>query len=178
MSLLGQTPNTSLSHALPDLGARHVRSFKSKFEHASCNLRRLILYWVIASTWKLEPNRSGLVLQGVRAVISQNEEISDELKEEGERYQETYLHYADRGPEAAGFSQYPGDARAALAPFLAARHLQNSNFKWILFGDGELIHIACSISYTISWAFFTQTKMVLIPFGPVQMTPSGSGRAS
>lgn len=75
--------------------------------------------------------------QGVRAVISQNQPVPPELKEEGDRYQETYLHYADRGPEAAGFSQYPGDARAALAPFLAARHVGVDNFKWVLFGDGK-----------------------------------------
>ena len=77
-----------------------------------------------------------LCRQGVRAVISQNQEVPAELQEEGDRYQETYLHYADRGPEKAGFSQYPGDARAALAPFLAARHVGVDNFKWVLFGDG------------------------------------------
>ncbi|KAK9855489.1 hypothetical protein WJX84_001224 [Apatococcus fuscideae] len=77
--------------------------------------------------------------KGVRAVISQNQEVPDDLKEEGGRYQETYLHYPDRGPEAAGFSQYPGDARAALAPFLAARHVGLDNFKWIMFGDDDTI---------------------------------------
>ena len=89
--------------------------------------------------------------QGVRAVISQNQPVPPELKEEGDRYQETYLHYADRGPEAAGFSQYPGDARAALAPFLAARHVGMDNFKWVLFGDGKHDMLNNWLSACILW---------------------------
>ncbi len=141
LSLSGQTRNTSLWHVPQGPGVRYfirVRlnqqawSTVEQSQHSSANSQ--------LDSWQQlrpEPHLLALLCQGVRAVISQNEEISEELREEGERYQETYLHYPDRGPEAAGFSQYPGDARAALAPFLAARHLPEGSFKWILFGDGE-----------------------------------------
>ena len=48
---------------------------------------------------------------------------------------ETWAYYPDAEPVR---SFYPGDQRAALAPFLAHRELGDS-FKWLLYGDDDTV---------------------------------------
>ncbi|KAK9850622.1 hypothetical protein WJX84_008369 [Apatococcus fuscideae] len=75
--------------------------------------------------------------KGIRAVIVQNEKPTAELLEAGARHSELYLDYPDRENSATFHSQYPGDVRLALAPFLAAKHLDPSTYKWLLVGDDD-----------------------------------------
>ena len=84
-------------------------------------------------------------------MITVNEAVSASVAAEAQRHDETYLVHPDRDPEMGRFSQFPGDARAALAPILAHQHLRaelahptsreqrRPGYKWILFGDDDTL---------------------------------------
>lgn len=65
--------------------------------------------------------------------------ITDYPKSKRNRYPsapgETWIWYPDANPIR---SFYPGDQRAALAPFMAYRQLGDT-FKWLLYGDDDTI---------------------------------------
>ena len=83
--------------------------------------------------------------QGIRAAIAVDQPASEAVATEGKKHRETYFVHADRDHELGHFTQFPGDARAALAPFLAHRHLEpdptqpSTAYKWILFGDDDTL---------------------------------------
>ncbi len=91
-------------------------------------------------------------MQGTRAIITLDQSPSEAVVEEGQRHQETYLVHADRDSALGHFSQFPGDARVALAPFLAHRHLEpdpaepNADYKWVLSGDDDTLWFMDGVS--------------------------------
>ena len=84
-------------------------------------------------------------LQGTRAVIVVDKEVPAALASDAWKHHEAYLVHPDRDPATGHFSQFPGDARAALAPFLAHQHLQpgsghhTEEYEWILLGDDDTL---------------------------------------
>lgn len=49
---------------------------------------------------------------------------------------ETWKYYPDDNPQR---SWYPGDSRAALAPFLAFKNMRNKKFRWLFYGDDDTL---------------------------------------
>lgn len=87
--------------------------------------------------------QQGSVPQGSRAVIIVDQEVPAAVTDDAWKHHEAYLVHPDRDPVLGHFSQFPGDARAALAPFLAHQHLQSGllaeEYKWILLGDDDTL---------------------------------------
>ncbi|KAK9811263.1 hypothetical protein WJX72_000828 [[Myrmecia] bisecta] len=73
--------------------------------------------------------------QGIRTVVLSDKASSNDRLAEGKQFNETWAAYPDDSPLR---SLYPGDSRAALAPFVAHSMLDNT-FKWLLYGDDDTI---------------------------------------
>lgn len=81
------------------------------------------------------PSTSALIWQGMRTVISSNNQPAEELLRDGQLHNETWVTYPDDNPLR---SLYGGDSRAALVPFLAHREVGNT-YKWLLYGDDDTV---------------------------------------
>lgn len=80
------------------------------------------------------PSKFPNILQGMKTFV-----VTNYTETPGNPYPaakgETWRYYPDADPVR---SFYPGDQRAALAPFLAFRELGDS-FKWLLYGDDDTV---------------------------------------
>ena len=59
---------------------------------------------------------------------------------------ETWQHYPDDSPQR---SWYPGDSRAALAPFLAFQALGDKPFRWLFYGDDDTLFFLPAAKYVV-----------------------------
>ena len=59
---------------------------------------------------------------------------------------ETWSFFPDDDPPR---SWYPGDSRAALAPFLAFRDLRNKDFKWLFYGDDDTLFFLSAAKHLV-----------------------------
>lgn len=73
-------------------------------------------------------------VQGMRTLVVTNYTESPRKRYPAAKG-ETWGYYPDAQPVR---SFYPGDQRAALAPFLAFRELGDT-FKWLLYGDDDTV---------------------------------------
>lgn len=71
--------------------------------------------------------------KGIRTVIATNSTPSQADHTDSQRHGEVWTMYPDDNPLRA---LYPGDTRAALAPFIAHK-LLGDTYKWMLYGDDD-----------------------------------------
>ncbi|KAK9838036.1 hypothetical protein WJX74_010127 [Apatococcus lobatus] len=83
--------------------------------------------------------------KGTRAVIVVDKEVPAAVASDAWKHHEAYLVHPDRDPAKGHFSQFSGDAHAAIAPLLAHQQLESGSghpaeeYKWILLGDDDTL---------------------------------------
>ncbi|KAK9814466.1 hypothetical protein WJX72_006430 [[Myrmecia] bisecta] len=117
----------------------------------------------------------------MRAFFASDLPVGEALRTEGAAYGEVYSVFPD---DVKQRSKWPGDTRAAITPFLAAKALGADSFKWLLSGDDDTVFFTDNVikllapldhnlPYILSDAlwFYNHSSPDFVHFHPHPMAP-------
>eukprot|EP00891_Asterochloris_glomerata_P002921 jgi/Astpho2/2921/Aster-01068 len=77
--------------------------------------------------------------RGVRTVVVSDGLLPPKLQAKTVLYREAWRQFRDIQKSNLTVGPQPGDLRAAMAPFIAAKAAGPENFKWMMFGDDDTV---------------------------------------